>query len=299
MMQTGECCYCGNKINTCISTAINLCINCTSEIFPFNYIDDDDDFQRTMFIYFHSNLVTDYKKLQRLCINPFNLNTIQFNSLDYDTEETAHVPHSCKYMFCEDFKTKFCNTNSSLSMIHVNARSLKNKFEDFQLMLSTLGHTFSIIGVSETWFNEHTNLNLFHLDNYSLYNLDRTDKTGGGVALYVKDGIKCSQRKDLSIITSDYEMIFIELETTKKHAVFGCVYRPPNVDIPCFKDRIDDVLKTLESEKKDIYIMGDYNINFINYATHCQTGDFLDNMYLYNMFPLITKPTRISPQVSS
>ena len=40
--------------------------------------------------------------------------------------------------------------------------------------------------------------------------------------------------------------------------------------------------------------MGDYNINLINYDVHNTTNDFLDTMFSYNMYPLITKPTRVT-----
>ena len=44
----------------------------------------------------------------------------------------------------------------------------------------------------------------------------------------------------------------------------------------------------------DIYILGDMNINFLNYCDHTQTEEYLNMLYSYNLLPLITKPTRIT-----
>ena len=40
--------------------------------------------------------------------------------------------------------------------------------------------------------------------------------------------------------------------------------------------------------------MGVYNINLLNVHTHMPTADFIDIMYSYSFFPLITKPTRVT-----
>ena len=41
------------------------------------------------------------------------------------------------------------------------------------------------------------------------------------------------------------------------------------------------------------YVMGDFNMNLMNYQSHNLTGEFLDTMYSNTFFPL-TRPTRIT-----
>ena len=55
----------------------------------------------------------------------------------------------------------------------------------------------------------------------------------------------------------------------------------------------------LESEKKEIYLLGDLNINLLNYDSHEKTKEFSDMMYSFNIYPLIAKPTRISANRAS
>ena len=57
---------------------------------------------------------------------------------------------------------------------------------------------------------------------------------------------------------------------------------------------ISNLLSLLQQTNKVVYIMGDYNINLLNVHTHIPTADFIDMMYSYSFFPLITKPTRVT-----
>ena len=54
----------------------------------------------------------------------------------------------------------------------------------------------------------------------------------------------------------------------------------------------------INSEKVDILLAGDYNINLLNYDTHSKTEEFVNQIYAHLCFPLITRPTPFS-QTSS
>ena len=58
--------------------------------------------------------------------------------------------------------------------------------------------------------------------------------------------------------------------------------------------KLTKMLDKLHKENKTIYIMGDYNINLLNSDTHSPTGHFLDLMYSNMLFPLLTRPTRVT-----
>ena len=46
-----------------------------------------------------------------------------------------------------------------------------------------------------------------------------------------------------------------------------------------------------EVKVKDFLIMGDFNIDLLNYDTSTETSDFLDKMYTSSFLPLVTHPT--------
>ena len=44
---------------------------------------------------------------------------------------------------------------------------------------------------------------------------------------------------------------------------------------------------------KDFVLMGDFNIDLLNYPSDNKVAEFLDKMYCSSLLPLITHPTRI------
>ena len=66
--------------------------------------------------------------------------------------------------------------------------------------------------------------------------------------------------------------------------VIGCIYKHPKQGTHDFK---------LSREKKDILIMGDFNINLLNFNNNKDTTTFLDTMFSNSFSPFITLPTRV------
>lgn len=80
------CVHCGIS-SSFFSTKSWLCTQCTSNIFPFNHIDDDNEFYWTMYDFFHLNRRIDIDKLLKLKLNPFCMNKYDVHSLfDSDLE---------------------------------------------------------------------------------------------------------------------------------------------------------------------------------------------------------------------
>ena len=62
---------------------------------------------------------------------------------------------------------------------------------------------------------------------------------------------------------------------------------------------ITTIIKSLNSRKQHVYIIGDVNINFLRYNEHTNTEDYLNMLYSNNFLPLITKPTRLTDHSST
>ena len=56
----------------------------------------------------------------------------------------------------------------------------------------------------------------------------------------------------------------------------------------------NELFDKISRENKTCFLMGDFNVNLINYHYHHLTGQFLDGMYSNMFFPLITRPSRIT-----
>ena len=285
--------------NTSSSTQSCPCSNCVSDILPFNHISDDEEFYLTIHNYFHVSKEIDIGKIQSLKINPFTINAINCQTIANDETCQAHAETDCQYMFNEDFNKKYSKAHSNFSLLHVNARSLPKNYDHFCTLLDSLEFNFSIIAVSETWFKSNTNVNIYNVKDYSFVHMCRPDRIGGGVGLYVRNGFHYKLRNDLSCITSNSEMVFIELTQNNKSIIVACVYRPPNSDIFHFNSSLREILEKLESEQKELYLMGDFNIDLLHSSSHGRTCEFLDMLNSFNIYPIISKPTRISAHRAS
>ena len=49
----------------------------------------------------------------------------------------------------------------------------------------------------------------------------------------------------------------------------------------------------MKTENKDIMIMGDFNINLVNYNDEKNTGNFLDTMFSQSFLPYIATPAKL------
>ena len=68
----------------------------------------------------------------------------------------------------------------------------------------------------------------------------------------------------------------------------------PDSSVDVFNERITDILNAVCKVHKIFYCIGDLNIDFFKCHVHKPTLAILDTIYTYNVFPLITKPTRVT-----
>ena len=63
-----------------------------------------------------------------------------------------------------------------------------------------------------------------------------------------------------------------------------------------FNENMSSLLNALKNENKYCYLMGDYNINLLNYGKHKETPEFVDLIHSFSFIYLINKPTRLASQ---
>ena len=105
-------------------------------------------------------------------------------------------------------------SNNCWSLIHENICSIPRNLTSFDNYLSTLGHDFSIIGLTETWLKEH-NIELYGIDGYNSEHAIRKNKSGGGVSIFIQDTLEYFIRQDLSYQNDNIECIFIEIDKSQ------------------------------------------------------------------------------------
>ena len=93
--------------------------------------------------------------------------------------------------------------------------------------------------------------------------------------------------------------VFVEVDKdttgTKRNLIIGCIYRPPWADLSEYNSCMTNTLALLQSEKKYIFLLGDYNVDIAPGATHNLASEEFKNILSSEHFsPLINKPTRES-----
>ena len=99
--------------------------------------------------------------------------------------------------------------------------------------------------------------------------------------------IQYKSRKDL-FIGYETNSVFVEVDKSSlnidRNIIIGLIYRLPNSSIPSFTQTVHALLDILISEKKHIYILGDYNVNTLrNIPTNKNTVEFNDIMGEHHM----------------
>ena len=288
--------------------AINLqswsCQSCNSEIFPFNHIIEMEEFNSALYELRLDRHVNGNAFYRQKIFDPFSINDVDkefpLRDLDPDVSYFNDPPfvlnRSSNYYTEDSFNKmikKSVNTADTLSMLHLNIKSIPAKLTDFLAYLENLNHTFPILAFSETWLTED-NRDCYHIPGYNHVSAVRTGRIGGGVSLYILDGIEYYALNHLSKFETYLECIFVEVLHGQKKYIIGVIYRPPNTNMNEFIESISDVIGSIRKLNCPVYLMGDYNMDLLKSNDHKLTGDFLDMMYSHSYIPLINRPTRIT-----
>ena len=89
------------------------------------------------------------------------------------------------------------------------------------------------------------------------------------------------------------ESTFVEIINPKKgNIVVGCIYKHPTMDALDFKNNyLGQIFESVSKERKQVFLLGDFNINLLNYNCHQPTNDFLDSLASNSFIPYILHPT--------
>ena len=135
--------------------------------------------------------------------------------------------------------------------------------------------SFDIIAVGKTRISKKTSLTFnINLENYS-FESTPTESSAGGTLLYISNRLSYKPRFDLNI-------------------VIGCIYKQPNTVVLEFNNHRNQMLEKVSKEQKQIFFLGDFNINLLNCNVHQPTSDFLDSLASNSIIPYILQPTRLT-----
>ena len=115
--------------------------------------------------------------------------------------------------------------------------------------------------------------------------------------LYINKRNSYKAHPDLAIYKPKrLESSFVEVLPKKSNLIVGCIYKHPCMDICTFNDHyLNPLLDNLSKEaNKTIVLLGDFNIDLLNFDTSEYVSSFLDGLASNSLQPQILLPTRIS-----
>ena len=222
------------------------------------------------------------------------------NHLESDTYsafvDLEEIHDNCEYYS----ETTNLHLNQGFSILHINARSLKNKMDSFLTLLARSGVEWSAVCVSETWFKSDS-LSSFAIDNYDLFASCREDTAGGGTAVYVHRKFNAKVRKDLKSLNNENTFVEVQLKhrNNVKNMVIGAIYRSPNSSHACFREIMENVMQKISEERKLGVLSGDFNCNLLKEQEDKNVQSFCYLMSSYGYINVISKPTRVTREHSS
>ena len=99
----------------------------------------------------------------------------------------------------------------------------------------------------------------------------------------------------MSINDDDTESLCIEIINNQcKNININTMYRPLAGKIKPFKAYLKDLFVKAQKSNKPIYLLGDFNLNVLEYDSNTKVKGFLNLLFQNSFIPVINKPTRVT-----
>ena len=180
-----------------------------------------------------------------------------------------------------------------MSVLLCNARSLRNKFQDY-ILPDIVSNDYDFVAITESWLNtKHRDfVSEYNIEGYDIFLKDRENKRGGGVIMYVKKSLKCNEIKCEIIENVDNLYVLLSSAENKKLAI-GLYYRPPLTH-----DESDEkIYEEIESmlNNYEVIILGDFNLPCSSWGETLNTHagkNLYDKLLSSELEQLVREPTR-------
>ncbi|CAB3982666.1 Hypothetical predicted protein [Paramuricea clavata] len=179
----------------------------------------------------HSRVNFDEERLLSLKLNPLHRNLHKNLTLSSNLDPDSNFrdeKFNCDFFNECSLNNLLLNSSQNtnhLSFMHLNIRSLNCNLNSLQNLLARIHNPSSVIGISETWFQN--SLHQVDINGYNFEHNYRSNRTGGGVGMYIASTLDYKIRYDLCFENTEIaESLFIEIANPKgKNYVVGVIYR--------------------------------------------------------------------------
>lgn len=187
--------------------------------------------------------------------------------------------------------TSIFPSQRGFKLVSLNINKLTTHIDELRILLAD--NDIDLISINETKLNKSIKDSEVNIPGYNIVRRDRITNSGGGVCFYVKNTISFAIRNDLNM--DNLENLCLEIRKPQsKPFIVVTWYRPPDSLIGIFSP-FEVLIKKLDSENIEYYLMGDLNCDVIATQYDNHTRKLMSIADVYGLQQLITEPTRITP----
>ena len=118
----------------------------------------------------------------------------------------------------------------------LNIRGSLNKIDEMRTIVTECN--FDIMGICETFLDNNVADNEICIEGYTTVKKNR-NRHGGGVMLYIKEGIQYNEITNLA--GSEVESVWANIQCDKQQLALGIMYRPPSSNHAYLKSMLDQI----------------------------------------------------------
>ena len=192
---------------------------------------------------------------------------------------------------------------NSISVIHVNIRSLAKNFYKLEELLNEMQVQPDIIAATETWL-EPSRIKTVTLPGYNFFHTDALTASPNGtglakrVGIYIKASINATVRDQFRLELPGCEDLWIELPLKNgKQCYISVIYKHPKTNILDFQTHLSKRIEQLNKTNRKFYICGEMNIDFLKVQSNSIIKQYYDCIYSLDAYHYFTVPLELQHQV--
>ena len=213
------------------------------------------------------------------------------SSHDYDSSSIHYASSKTNVLLGYDEIAQRHIKNCKIA--HININSLAGfKFAEVQMWLSSA--LFDLLIITETKLDETFPNSQFVIQGFHLLRKDR-NMHGGGVIMYIRNGIIFQRMKHLETNCIGIESIAVKFKLGRSWLTIIGIYRPPSLLKTQWKSEISNLVEASSCNGQSVFILGDFNCDLLQPEKPPKDGrDLLDILDIFNFKCLINSATRVT-----
>lgn len=175
-------------------------------------------------------------------------------------------------------------------VVYLNARSIYSHISELQVEFDKSNYT--ALCFSETWLHRKLSSGLVTIESFKLIRLDRkSDKRGGGVAIYIRDGVEYElMQGHWNVSDPNIEIPTVKvIRNFQRNLYISIVYLPPKADVVKSIEFLDVLCNQIPMKTCDWLMGGDFNVNLEEKEKRSRTCRLMDNFAKRNTLTQLIK----------